>query len=112
HCFLLCTTFHSSACSPLFVSFLFFMPAPPPSIYTLSLHDALPISGRAQIEHIGLRAHARDCSGPPAAMRPDRTPSQVLIEVRIDERIRISLRSKQSFGPGAERVVEYNQRRY
>src|SRR5436189_4158665 len=40
-------------CSLCFSSVLFFNDTPTPEIYTLSLHDALPICQRAEVGHAG-----------------------------------------------------------
>src|SRR5690606_41749109 len=60
-----------SSLTPLLSSFLFFFPPPPtPEIYTLSLHDALPISvprlgGPAVRPARRRRAAGRDARGAP-----------------------------------------------
>src|SRR5262249_61304903 len=48
------TTLSSCSCSLLLSSFFFFFPVPPPPhIYTLSLHDALPIYNLRQRRDLG-----------------------------------------------------------
>src|SRR5437763_13267825 len=50
-------------------SFFFFTAPPTPEIYTLSLHDALPISGAA-VRHVpGHRCHRRDLMLCPGVVR-------------------------------------------
>src|SRR5690606_41629594 len=76
---------HPTPCSSrllAFLSFLFFFTAPPPpAIYTLSLHDALPISLPAAVTSRSIRAsrsavvppgHGR--SSTPSSCDPNRSP--------------------------------------
>src|SRR5690349_25119022 len=51
------SVFQISMCFYSYSSFFFFNDTATTEIYTLSLHDALPISGRA--EHLGRAVHRR-----------------------------------------------------
>src|SRR5438552_19026689 len=71
----------------LFLFFFFFNDTPPPEIYTLSLHDALPISARVDRGSVGTGhrrrprdRHAQLSALPPAArcsLRPDRKSTRL-----------------------------------
>src|SRR5262249_35339857 len=64
----------------------------PRDAVVLRLPDAA--ARRAHVEHVRLRPHADRRSRAPAAMRADRSPSQVLIQIRIDDGVAAGLRAR------------------
>ena len=64
-------------------------------------------AGRAHVEHAGLRAHAGRRRRAAAAVRPDRSPPQILIGLRIDDGVRARLGNRASRGAT---VPEHDER--
>src|SRR5687768_18574312 len=59
------------------IIFFFFNDTATTEIYTLSLHDALPISNRRRFDHDPDRPHRQHARGCDVRFRPDRKPATV-----------------------------------